>query len=201
MTAYFDAMRKRINEAKTTEELASIESEMLLDCDVALAQPWIPDHLREFAARKTGEDARYPWRNTRYRDVTYTNQDARIRNGVLRLPHGKGNPALSITLPAERELPGRLMEVTLSYGIVRLVCEVPEKEAVENAPTIGVDLGVNSIAAATDGTTAVLVSGREAKSIVQYRNKAQAELTSRIDRAKTRIETTQAPRASKVQDA
>lgn len=135
-------------------------------------------------ARKTGEDARYPWRNTRYRDVTYTNQDARIRNGVLRLPHGKGNPALSITLPAERELPGRLMEVTLSYGIVRLVCEVPEKEAVENAPTIGVDLGVNTIAAATDGTTAVLVSGREAKSIVQYRNKAQAELTSRIDRAK-----------------
>lgn len=55
MTAYFDAMRKRINEAKTTEELASIESEMLLDCDVALAQPWIPDHLREFAARKVIE--------------------------------------------------------------------------------------------------------------------------------------------------
>lgn len=135
-------------------------------------------------ARKAGEDARYPWRSTRYRDVTYTNQDATIRNGILRLSHGRCGKALSITLPVDRPLPGRLMEVTLGYGIVRLVCEVPAKPAREDAPIIGVDLGVNTIAAATDGTTAVLVSGREAKSIVQYRNKAQAELTSRIARAK-----------------
>jgi putative transposase len=39
--------------------------------------------------------------------------------------------------------------------------------------------------AATDGRAAVLVSGRDAKAIVRYRNKAGAALSSRIDR-KTR---------------
>ena len=49
---------------------------------------------------------------------------------------------------------------------------------------IGVDLGVNTLIAATDGVTAVLVSGREAKALQQWRNKGLAELSSRISRAK-----------------
>lgn len=134
-------------------------------------------------ARKAGiETARYPWKTrARYRDVPYTNQDAVIRNGVLRLSHGRGsNKALRVTVP--RSLPGRLVEVTLAYGVVRLVCEVPERAAVPLGPLVGVDLGVNTLVAATDGVTAVLVSGRGAKAIVQYRNKSNAELRSRIDR-------------------
>jgi hypothetical protein len=39
--------------------------------------------------RKNGQmEARYPWRLYRYHDVVYTNQDARIRDGRLVLPHG-----------------------------------------------------------------------------------------------------------------
>lgn len=136
-------------------------------------------------ARKAGvETARYPWKTrTRYRDVPYTNQDAVIRNGVLRLSHGRGgNEALRVRVP--RALPGRLVEVTLAYGVVRLVCELPEPAAVPLGPLVGVDLGVNTLIAATDGVTAVLVSGRGVKAIVQYRNKSNAELRSRIDRCK-----------------
>lgn len=147
------------------------------------------------AARKAqvaaGEEvtARYPWRaRARYRDVPYSNQTAKIRDGVLVLPHGKDKArVLRIPLPQGRALPGRLMEAQLGYGVVRLVCEVHAANAanaVQDAPVIGVDLGVNTLLAATDGTTAVLVSGREAKAIVRYRNKASAELTSRIDRSK-----------------
>lgn len=138
------------------------------------------------AQKAAGEEvaARYPWRTPRYRNVSYTNQDAKVRGGVLRLPHGRGNTVLSITLPAGRELPGRLMEVSLAFGVVRLVCEVTAPERSTTAPVVGVDMGVNTLLGATDGKTAVLVSGREAKAIVQYRNKAQAELGSRIDRAK-----------------
>lgn len=134
-------------------------------------------------ARKAGvETARYPWKTkARYRDVPYTNQDAVIRNGVLRLSHGRGgNAALRVRVP--RTLPGRVVEATLAYGIVRLVCEVPEQAKVPLGPLVGVDLGVNTLVAATDGHTAVLVSGRGAKAIVQYRNKSNAELRSRIDR-------------------
>ena len=40
--------------------------------------------------RKKGHpEARYPWRKERYRDVPYTNQGARVRNGYLLLPNGK----------------------------------------------------------------------------------------------------------------
>ena len=40
--------------------------------------------------RKNGQaEARYPWRKPRYHDVVYTNQDARIRDGRLLLPHGQ----------------------------------------------------------------------------------------------------------------
>lgn len=136
-------------------------------------------------ARKTAGDektVRYPWRRTRYRDVTYTNQDAVLRDGVLRLSHGRGNAPLRIALP--RPLLERLMEVTLAYGVVRIVCEVPAREEPETVGVVGVDLGVNTLLAATDGERTVLVSGREAKAIVQYRNKAGAALSSRIDRAK-----------------
>jgi putative transposase len=118
--------------------------------------------------------ARYPWRTPRYHDVVYTNQDARIRDGRLVLPHGKSG-TLRIRLPEIVTLPGRLMEVRLSFGIVRLICEVPEA-AHPQQTVIGVDLGVNTLIAATDGTKVFLVSGRGVKAVIQWRNKTLADI-------------------------
>jgi putative transposase len=118
--------------------------------------------------------ARYPWKLRRYHDVVYTNQDARIRDGRLVLPHGTSG-TLRIRLPDAVTLPGRLMEVRLSYGLVRLICEVPDVARTQQA-IIGVDLGVNTLVAATDGRTVILISGRAAKATVQYRNKQLARL-------------------------
>jgi putative transposase len=131
--------------------------------------------------RKNGHtEARYPWRRLRYRDVVYSNQDARIRDGCLILPNGTSG-ALRIRLPPAVELPGRLMEVRLGLHRVGIVCEVPE-EPQPAGPTIGVDLGVNTLVAATDGEQAVLVSGREAKATVQWRNKRLATAAARQSR-------------------
>lgn len=118
--------------------------------------------------RRNGHaEARYPWRKPRYHDVVYTNQDARIRDGRLILPHGTSG---RLRIPVPVALPGRLMEVRLCMGRVVLTCEVPE---VARPPqtAVGVDLGVNTLLAATDGERAVLVSGRAAKALVQARNK------------------------------
>jgi len=123
--------------------------------------------------RKHGhEDARYPWRKPRYHDVIYTNQDARIYDGRLMLPHGTSG---RLRIPVSLALPGRLMEVRLSMGTVRLVCELPETP-IPQQTVIGVDLGVNTLLAATDGQQAILVSGRAAKALVQGRNKHLASL-------------------------
>ncbi len=125
--------------------------------------------------RKQGQtEARYPWRKPRYHDVVYTNQDARIRDGRLVLPHGTSG-TLRIRVPETVTLPGRLMEVRLSYGAARLVCEVSEA-ASPRQTLIGVDLGVNTLIAATDGSKVFLVSGRGVKAVIQWRNKTLADI-------------------------
>ena len=75
-------------------------------------------------------------------------------------------------------LPGRVIEVRLGYGTVEIVCEVIV-ESRPVGPTIGVDLGVNTIIAATDGAKAVLVSGREIKATIQLRNKRLGKIVSK----------------------
>ncbi len=123
--------------------------------------------------RKNGHhEACYPWKRPRYRDVVYTNQDARIKDNRLVLPNGTSG-RLTIPLPANRPLPGRLMEVRLCLGRVLVVCEAPDGPRHQQT-VVGVDLGVNTVVAATDGTKAVLISGREAKATVQWRNKRLA---------------------------
>ena len=129
--------------------------------------------------------AEYPRKTPRYRDVTYSNQTALVRDGFVRLGHGGGRRApktLRIRLPFA--LPGRLMEVTLSFGVARIVCEVPVAPPIESGTVIGCDLGVNTLIAATDGKTAIVVSGREAKAIVQYRNKQLSSIKSCLSRCK-----------------
>jgi hypothetical protein len=119
---------------------------------------------------KNGQaEARYPWRLRRYHDVVYTNQDARIREGRLVLPHGTSG-TLRIRLPETIMLPGRLVEARLSYGTVRLICEVPDAARPQQT-VIGVDLGVNTLIAATDSHKVILISGRAAKGIGQVKRR------------------------------
>ena len=121
--------------------------------------------------RKNGHDeARFPWKKLRYRDVVYTNQDARLRAGRLILPHGTSG---HLRIPLSLALPGRLMEVRLRMGSLRLVCDIPAIARPQQT-VIGVDLGVNTLLAATDGEKAILISGRAAKATVQWRNKRLA---------------------------
>lgn len=126
--------------------------------------------------RKKGHpEARYPWRKERYRDIPYTNQGARIRNGYLMLPNGKAG-SLAVKIPKGLVLPGRLMEARLEYGRVLVVCKIEEEKPSGGDTVVGVDLGVNTLACATDGKTALVVSGRAVKATVQYRNKKLASL-------------------------
>jgi putative transposase len=125
--------------------------------------------------RKNGQaEARYPWRKPRYHDVVYTNQDARIRDERLVLPHGRSG-TLRLRLPEAITLPGQLMEVRLSFGVARLICEVADLPRPQQT-VIGVDLGVNTLIAATDGAKVFLVSGRGLKAVIQWRNKTLSSI-------------------------
>jgi putative transposase len=128
--------------------------------------------------RKNGNtEAKYPYRLDRYRDIPYTNQDARVRDGYLILPNGAAG-RLAARIPDGVDFPGRLMEARLTYGKIIVVCEVEEAPPAAQT-TIGIDLGVNTLMSATDGETAVLVNGREAKATVQWRNKKLGSLQTK----------------------
>ena len=127
--------------------------------------------------RKEGEPFEYPYRKTTYRQVLFSNQSPRFRDGFMVLPCGEAG-SLEVFMPKGVTLPGRLIEVRLGYGSVEIVCEIiVEPRPV--GPTIGIDLGVNTIIAATDGDKAVLVSGREIKATIQVRNQRLAEICSK----------------------
>ena len=81
-------------------------------------------HSARQLRRNGHDDARYPWRTPRYRDIVYTNQDARLQDGRLILPHGTSG---RLRIPIPLALPGCLMEVRLSIAAVRLVCQVPDE--------------------------------------------------------------------------
>jgi putative transposase len=132
------------------------------------------------ALRKRGEPFEYPHKKVRFRQVIFTNQGAKLRDGSLILPCGKAGK-LRVRIPKGVTLPGRLMEVRLNYGSVEVVCQV-EEPARGGGPTIGVDLGVNTVIAATDGEKAILVNGREIKATIQFRNKQLAEIAARQSR-------------------
>src|SRR5262249_38538917 len=129
------------------------------------------------ALRKKDQPFEYPHRTTTYRQVIFTNQAAKYQDGSLSLPCGQAG-RLQIRIPKGMVLPGRLMEVRLDYGWVEIVCQVLEQPRTAGA-TIGADLGVNTLIAATDGQKAVLISGGEAKATVQWRNKRLAGIAAK----------------------
>ncbi len=127
--------------------------------------------------RRKGEPYEYPYCKTTYRQVLFTNQAPRFRDGFMVLPCGQAG-YLEVFMPKGVTLPGRMMEVRLGYGEVEIVCEVIT-EPQDAGPTIGIDLGVNTIIAATDGNKAILISGRAIKATIQVRNKTLAEICSK----------------------
>ena len=130
------------------------------------------------ALRKKGHvEIEYPWKMKKHRDCIYTNQGARIRKGYLLLPHSK-NGTLAIKIPKNFSPSGRLTEARLCFGKVILIYKQEQIIASQAITDIGIDLGVNTLIAATDGTKSILISGREVKSTVQWRNKQLAKISS-----------------------
>jgi putative transposase len=152
------------------------------DLSAQSAQQTVGDFCEAIASadaiRRTGQEFEYPHKILKYRQVIFTNQDARVRDGHLILPCGQAGKLL-VPIPETVTIPGRIMEVRLDYGSVSIVCQVEDAKR-EIGPTIGIDLGVNTLIAATDGVKAIVISGREVKATVQLRNKQLAEIQAKL---------------------
>lgn len=128
--------------------------------------------------RKKGhQGVKYPSFNHRFRSVPYKSNQAKVKDDKITLPNVLGGK-LTVRLPEKGTVPEKISEARLDWGRILIVYQVPAPPRSKPSTTIGVDLGVNTLIAASDGSKAVLISGKRAKAINQWRNKKLSELQS-----------------------
>ena len=113
----------------------------------------------------------------------FTNQDAVIRDGMLKLPKTK------ICVPVRRRHGAKLMEVKVKpvsggYELL-LVYDVNDPCVQGGSHCAAVDFGVdNTMAVVSDTGDSLIFKGRNIKSINQYFNKQKAERVSLMSKGK-----------------
>jgi putative transposase len=132
--------------------------------------------------KKQGDTEAHPPRRRKwYFRIEYKRSAMVLKDGKLRLSNGKGNAPL--VFDWRWDLPntvvihwtGKQYEAIATYEL-----EQPYGPYL-SGEVAGVDLGEIHMAVSHDGKHTHMLNGRLLRSKVQYRNKLQAKLTSRID--------------------
>ena len=137
--------------------------------------------------------------------ATFTNQNAKVRDGHVRFPKKCGIPPIKTRIGEFHQV--RVIPRGSSY-VVEVVHEKEVRErARDPSRAIAMDIGVNNLVACVNnvGLAPFLISGGAAKSINQYYNKERARLQSAKDlrgcrRDSTRMRRLAAKRNDKVRD-
>ncbi len=166
---------KHLKRLFTSKKLHAHTADACVEACIAGMKSW-----RE--RKKAGDpDAHPPRRRKWYFRIEYKRSAMSLKDGKLRLSNGKGNAPL--ILDWRWELPqtmvihwtGTEYEAIATYKQEQSLLQ-PQGEKVA-----GIDLGEVHMAVAHEGTETHILNGRLLRSKVQYRNKLQAELNSRID--------------------
>jgi putative transposase len=138
--------------------------------------------LTSWRERKKAGDpyAKPPHKRKWYFRIEYKRSAMTLSDGKLRLSNGKGNGPLVLAWPWE--LP---TTVVIHWTGTQYEAIATYKEDLQVQPrgdkVAGIDLGEVHMAVSHDGVETSILNGRLLRSKVQYRNKLQAELNSRID--------------------
>jgi len=137
-------------------EYAAIHTHLLQDVIIRLDRAY-----RAFFRRcKAGEKPGFPRFKGRGRYRTFTFQDAKNRNGARIVAGGKRVELVGIgkvKFKQHRPLEGRIKQVSVSldgdgHGYVAFLCdEVPGKPLALTGASVGMDVGISTFAALSDG--------------------------------------------------
>jgi len=132
--------------------------------------------------KKAGDpDAKPPHKRKRFFRIEYKRSAMLLDNGQLRLSNGKGNAPLLLAWPWDLPQTVVIHWTGTQYEAIATYKQPPLYGPFPPGKVAGVDLGEVHMAAAHDGTQTHILNGRLLRSKVQYRNKLQAVLNSRID--------------------
>jgi putative transposase len=131
--------------------------------------------------RKEDPDAKPPHKRKWYFRIEYKRSAMLLVDGRLRLSNGKQNAPL--VLPWPWDLPQTVVVhwTGTEYEAIATYEQAPLYGPFPAGKIAGIDLGEVHMAAAYDGTDTHILNGRLLRSKVQFRNKLQAKLNSRID--------------------
>ncbi len=132
--------------------------------------------------KKAGNpDAHPPRRRKWYFRIEYKRSAMSLKDGKLRLSNGKGNTPLILDWPWELPQTVVIHWTGTQYEAIATYKQEQSIRQPQGKKVAGIDLGEVHMAVAHDGTETHILNGRLLRSKVQYRNKLQAELNSRID--------------------
>jgi putative transposase len=132
------------------------------------------------ARRKEDPDARPPHKRRRYFRIEYKRSAMKLAAGTLRLSNGKSQAPLILAWPWELPKTVVIRWTGTRYEVIATY-ETATQAQPKGDKVAGIDLGEVHLAVAHDGEQTHLLNGRLLRSKVQYRNKLQANLNSRID--------------------
>ena len=134
------------------------------------------------ARKKQGDpDAHPPRKRKRYLRVEYKRSAMVLKDGKLRLSNGQGNAPLLLDWPWELPQTVVIHWTGEQYEAIATYKQEPVYGPFPPGKVAGIDLGEIHMAVSYDGEHTHILNGRLLRSKVQYRNKLQADLNSRID--------------------
>jgi putative transposase len=130
--------------------------------------------------RRSDPDARPPHKRKCYFRIEYKRSAMHHQNGTLTLSNGKGNAPLVLSWPWQTPKTVVIHWTGTQYEAIATY-EQALASTTQGENIAGIDLGEVHMAVSFDGTQTHILNGRLLRSKVQYRNKLQASLNSRID--------------------
>ena len=133
-----------------------------------------------FRAVKSNPEAKPPKRTPHFFKVRWKSSAISLRDGVLRLSNGKGNPPITLQSTVEPVYVEMYFQRGSYYFSLVYKVHTPPKH--ETGKAVAIDMGEIHPIVSHDGQQTIIYNGRALRAIKQYINKFKAHIQSKMDR-------------------
>ena len=133
-----------------------------------------------FRVIKSNPDAKPPKRTPKFFKVRWKSSAISVKNGVLRLSNGKGNPPITLHSTVEPVFVEMYFQQGCYYfSLVYKVATPPKRET---GKAVAIDMGEIHPIVSHDGEHTLIYNGRALRAIKQYLNKVKTIFQSKMDK-------------------
>ncbi len=133
-----------------------------------------------FRVVKSNPEAKPPKRTPHFFKVRWKSSAISLRDGVLRLSNGKGNPPITLQSIVEPVYVEMYFQRGSYYFSLVYKVHTPPKH--ETGKAVAIDMGEIHPIVSHDGEQTIIYNGRAVRAIKQYINKFKAYIQSKMDR-------------------